>query len=217
MYVEPYIKICTSLIREWHWFSNPNVFNLYIHCRILLNHNATAWNGIDIPKNSFITSYENLALKTGMSISKVRTALKNLSETCDITCKSTNRNTLITVLNFFDKPITKKPVKPLVDMQNGKDFTTGNNIRNMNIKNSYGEFKNVFLTEDEFKKLRELYVTDFRFNNAVEILSSYIQSKGKDKYKCHYAVLNRHQWVYAKVNEKYPVPAEKTGGYNAFA
>lgn len=28
-------------------------------------------------------------------------------------------------------------------------------------------------------------------------------------------ILNRHQWVYAKVNEKYPIPAEKRGGYNA--
>lgn len=216
MYVEPYIKICTSLIREWHWFSNPNVFNLYIHCRLLLNHNATNWKGIEIPANSFITSYENLALKTGMSISKVRTALKNLSETCDITCKSTNRNTLITVLNFFDKPQSKKHVKPHIDMQNGKTFATGNNKIHVN-KKQYGEFNNVLLTDYEYKKLKELYKSDFHFNTAIEILSSYIQSKGKDKYKCHYAVLNKHQWVYAKVNEKYPLPAQQSGGYNAFA
>ena len=217
MYVEPYIKICTNLIREWHWFNNPNVFNLYIHCRILLNHNATTWQGIEIPKNSFITSYENLSLKTGMSISKIRTALKNLMETQDITCKSTNRNTIITVVNFFDSPNLKKPAKAHADMQSGKNSTTGNNksISCVN-KDKYGEFQNVKLTKEEHKKLQTIYKTDLRFNAAIEILSNYIESKGKDKYKSHYAVLNKNQWVYEKINLKYPL-IEQSGGYNAFA
>ena len=57
--------------------------------------------------------------------------------------------------------------------------------KNIKEKKSYGEFNNVLLTDEEFKKLQE------RFNDykqRIERLSSYIASSGK-KYKSHYAVI----------------------------
>ena len=53
-------------------------------------------------------------------------------------------------------------------------------------KEIYGEFKNVELTEDEFKKLKSLSLT-----NKIEDLSQYIENfpqKAK-KYKSHYATI----------------------------
>ena len=50
------------------------------------------------------------------------------------------------------------------------------------VKKSFGEFENVKLSENEETKLRELYGD--KFNEAIEVLSSYIASKG-DKYKNH--------------------------------
>lgn len=58
-----------------------------------------------------------------------------------------------------------------------------NNIINNNIYNIYGEFKNVKLTEEEYKKLEERNLLPY-----IEKLSSYIASKGK-KYKSHYATI----------------------------
>lgn len=75
-----------------------------------------------------------------------------------------------------------------------------NNTRmnNTSINNCHilGEFSNVKLTEDNIAKLKALYGD--KFNNAIETLSSYIESSGK-KYKNHYAVLGEHNWVYKKV------------------
>jgi hypothetical protein len=63
-------------------------------------------------------------------------------------------------------------------------------------KKKIGEFKNILLSDDEISKLQELYKD--KFSKAVETLSSYIASSGK-KYKSHYAVLGKHNWVYKKI------------------
>ena len=68
-------------------------------------------------------------------------------------------------------------------------------------KIKYGEFNNVKLTDTEYTKLKKIYLD--RLDDAIEILSSYIASKG-DKYKSHYAVLGKHNWVYKKINENKP-------------
>ena len=65
-------------------------------------------------------------------------------------------------------------------------------------KISFGEFKNVFLTQTEIDKLKVLYKTETKFNEGVEILSNYKESSGR-KYKSDYAVLNKSNWVYKKV------------------
>lgn len=67
-------------------------------------------------------------------------------------------------------------------------------------KIKYGEFNNVKLADDEYNKLKELYAN--KLDDAINILSSYLASKG-DKYKSHYAVLGKHNWVYKKIQENY--------------
>lgn len=66
-------------------------------------------------------------------------------------------------------------------------------------KIKYGEFNNVKLTDNEYNKLKELYAN--KLDDAINILSSYLASKG-DKYKSHYAVLSKHNWVYKKIQEQ---------------
>lgn len=66
-------------------------------------------------------------------------------------------------------------------------------------KIKYGEFNNVKLADDEYCKLKELYAN--KLDDAINILSSYLASKG-DKYKSHYAVLSKHNWVYKKIQEQ---------------
>ena len=53
-------------------------------------------------------------------------------------------------------------------------------------KDKYGEFKNVLLTDDEYKKLTERFSTDYK--ERIERLSGYVASTGKS-YKSHYATI----------------------------
>lgn len=65
-------------------------------------------------------------------------------------------------------------------------------------KEKYGEFKNVKLSKTEYDKLIQIYKGNHDLLKAIEILDSYVESKGKS-YKSHYAVLGKTQWVYKKV------------------
>lgn len=62
------------------------------------------------------------------------------------------------------------------NIQNTKKLNTNN-------KREYGEFKNVLLTDDEYKKLENINAL-----SQIENLSSYIASTGK-RYKSHYATI----------------------------
>ena len=53
-------------------------------------------------------------------------------------------------------------------------------------KSPYGEFKNVLLTDDEYKKLTERFSADYK--ERIERLSGYVASTGKS-YKSHYATI----------------------------
>ena len=53
-------------------------------------------------------------------------------------------------------------------------------------KGKYGEFKNVLLTDEEYKKLTERFSTDYK--ERIERLSGYVASTGKS-YKSHYATI----------------------------
>ena len=68
-------------------------------------------------------------------------------------------------------------------------------------KNTYGEFKNVYLTNEHILQLNEIYKSENKVNEAIEILSSYKESSGKT-YKNDYAVLGSHNWVFKKVFPK---------------
>jgi len=54
------------------------------------------------------------------------------------------------------------------------------------VKKKYGEFENVLLSDDEYKKLKSRYPD--MFLDYIERLSLYLESKGA-KYKSHYATI----------------------------
>ena len=67
------------------------------------------------------------------------------------------------------------------NIQNTKKQNTKK--QNTDIKREYGEFKNVLLTDEEYKKVEELNAL-----SQIENLSSYMASTGK-RYKDHYATI----------------------------
>lgn len=64
-------------------------------------------------------------------------------------------------------------------------------------KEVYGEFKNVFLFKGEYEKLILKEGKD-RTDEAIEVLGSYMESRGK-KYKSHYAALI--SWCFKSIDE----------------
>lgn len=97
------------------------------------------------------------------------------------------------------QPLQIQPVQnaPLNKRLKTKELKTKDSkTKKEELKSSFGEFKNVFLTQKEQAKLIDIYGS--KFNEAVEVLGSYKESKGK-KYKSDYAVLGEHNWVFKKI------------------
>lgn len=65
-----------------------------------MNWTDKKWKGQEIKRGSIVSSYEKLATETGLSVMQVRTAIKKLRSTGEITSKSSNKNTVFIVNNY---------------------------------------------------------------------------------------------------------------------
>lgn len=199
-----YIKIHRKII-DWEWYTDSNVKSLFLHCLIKANHKKKSWQGIEIDRGSFITSYAKLALELNLSIQQIRTAIGKLKSTNEVTFKTTSKYSVISINNYDDyQEINKQVNRQITNEQqtNNNQITTTNNEKNekndknKDTKHKYGQFKNVLLTDKEYNKLKKDYQN---IDEIIEFFSSYIEEKGY-KSKSHNLTIRR--WVIKAFNEK---------------
>lgn len=94
-----YIKLYRKLM-QWEWYKNYVVKDLFIHCIIRANFTDQPFEGMVIKRGQFVTSIKNLASDLGFSEQQIRTAMEKLKLTNEITTKSTNKFTVVTVINW---------------------------------------------------------------------------------------------------------------------
>lgn len=87
-------------ILEWEWYSDINTCRLFIHLLLKANWKDGRFQGTEVPRGSLVTSYNSLAKQTGLSVQNVRTAIKHLILTGEITSKQQAKFTVITVKNY---------------------------------------------------------------------------------------------------------------------
>ena len=87
---------------KWEWSSEPNMVALFIHILLSANYESKKWKGISIERGQFLTSLPSLSAAVGLSVQQVRTCLKRLVESGEITDNSTNKYRLITICKYDD-------------------------------------------------------------------------------------------------------------------
>lgn len=85
---------------EWEWYKNIPVRILFEHCLLKANHEDKKWQGAIIKKGSFVTSYENLSIETGLTYKQVRNALSKLKMTGEVAHKGHSQYSVITIKNW---------------------------------------------------------------------------------------------------------------------
>ncbi|MCP3681708.1 MAG: hypothetical protein GY861_03370 [bacterium] len=188
-----WIKLHRSFT-EWEWYDQPNMVWLFIKCLLLANHEDKKWHGIDIRRGSFITSYENLSSKKAkVSVQQIRTALKRLKSTGEITIKTTNQYTHISIINYdkhqsFNKQINKQITNE--QQTNNKQITTTKEYKNdKNVKKKEVPRPK----EEDFERIASKYKVPLSFVlSKWDDLQTYCRAKGKT-YKNYNAALS--QWV----------------------
>jgi hypothetical protein len=175
--MEGWIKVHRKLV-DWEWYNDINVKVVFLHLLLTANHKEKQWKGQTILRGQKLTSIEHLADDVGLTFQQTRTALKKLKSTHEITIKTTNKNTLITIEKFNnyqfeideDNKQNNKQFNNLItnnQQTNNKQITTNKNEKNNNndnIKKEKNKKRKTFeevLAENNCSEELEITVRDF--------------------------------------------------------
>jgi hypothetical protein len=101
LYDNGFIKLHRKIL-NWQWYEDTNVFRLFTHLLFTANWEDKKWLNILIKRGQLVTSLEGLSGQTGLTVKQIRTALDKLKMTNEITTKTTNRYTLVTIEKYSD-------------------------------------------------------------------------------------------------------------------
>lgn len=94
-----HIKIDRRIL-EWEWYKDLNTCRLFFHLLLRANWKDGRFQGMEIPRGSLVTSYNNLAAETGLSVKNVRTALKHLETTGEVAVNRHPKFSVVTIKNY---------------------------------------------------------------------------------------------------------------------
>jgi len=160
-----FIKISRKM-KDWGWYTNINTKAIFFHCLIRANWETRDVLGEVLNRGQFLTSLNNLAKETGVSLGATRKALKNLKKTNEINIKSTNKYSIITVCKYdnYQSPKQKNDKQTTNKRQtNDKQTTTEEELKNLRSKEIEINKENKIGEKDKIKD------DDFHFLNSYKL------------------------------------------------
>ena len=94
-----WIQLHRSL-QKWEWYTDVNTCHLFLHLLLSANHKQTKWRGQTIKVGQLMTGRKILSTETGLTEQQIRTCLKRLESTSEITITKYNKYSIITVTNW---------------------------------------------------------------------------------------------------------------------
>ena len=148
-------------ITEWEWYHDVNVRLVFLHLMLKANFKDKRWCGTVVQRGQLVTSIGHLSAEIGITNQQTRTALDKLKSTGEITIKTTNKFTLVTIENYTlyqdttdeDNKQNNKQITNEQQTNNKQITTTKERKERKNEKNSYSarksKSKNRFHNHDE--------------------------------------------------------------------
>lgn len=96
---EGFVPIYRKIL-NWEWITDSKVFHFWVYCLLKANHKEKKWHGKTIKPGQFITSLPSIEADIGLTAQSSRTCINKLKSTGEIINQSTNRNRMITVVNW---------------------------------------------------------------------------------------------------------------------
>lgn len=94
-----FVKLYRSLL-DWEWYSDLNTRAVFMHMLLRANYADQKFEGQHIPRGSFVSSRHRLSQEVGVSERSLRTALKHLKATGEVTSTSFAKYTIYKVVNY---------------------------------------------------------------------------------------------------------------------
>jgi len=147
--MEGWIKIHRRF-QQWEWYTNSEMVHLFIHLLITATHKDGKWKGHEIKRGQTVAGISSLHKKTGISVQTIRTCINRLKSTGEITVKSTNKFSIITICNYEDYQGMDNATNTQINTQTNKQLTN-----NQQTTNYIQEGKEVNKKAEEAKNKKE--------------------------------------------------------------
>ena len=123
--MEPWIKLYRKF-REWEWYGDVVVMSVFIHLLLSANWKPKKWNGITLDVGEVVIGRKKLAEVLKISEQQVRTALDKLESTQVINRRTTNKYTIVKVLNYCNYQGRDEEHQPTNNQQTTNKQPTNN-------------------------------------------------------------------------------------------
>ena len=208
-----YIKLHRKFL-EWEWYRNEHTKNLFIHCLLKANWKESKFEGNVIQRGSFVSSIDILANETGLTSDEVRTAIKHLICTGEITKQSTNKYTVFSVVNYdLYQPVSQAEPKQapsysqsIPNNRRNKEYKEINNICAPESHDS--NFDKDEQLQKDFEIIYALYPKKRGKTVAFTNYKQWVSKAGKDVGGKRYRLTNRQIYLAVK---KYIRQQEESG------
>lgn len=94
-----YIKIHRKLL-GWQWIGVPEMVSVWIHLLMDAYYEPGEWKGVKIGRGQLTVGRTAYAVRCGISERQFRTCMERLKATSEITTKTTNKYTLVTICQY---------------------------------------------------------------------------------------------------------------------
>lgn len=199
-----WISLHRSLL-QWEWYTDPNTFRVFMHLLLNANHSRGKHQGTVIEIGQVKTGRKTIANQLTLSEQNVRTSLIRLKSTNEITIKSFNTFSIISITNwdkyqnkYIDQPASQLHAnqqvtsnQPASNQQVTSYLTTNNNINNNNNenKNNKNNKKEICGRNQKIVELYKLILPDLP-----TVLKLSPQRVSKINKICNELLKNKQDW-----------------------
>lgn len=153
---------------EWRWYHDEMVKSLYIHCLLKAYVKDFEIGGEIFERGTFITSTLKLADELGTTRQKIRTALEKLVSTNEITIKSTNKKTVIKVVNYTIYQDKENKNNQQNNQQPNHQITNKQPTDNQQITTDLDNIYNNIYKKEREKDIKEIVLVNTNTSKKVE-------------------------------------------------
>ncbi len=154
-----YVKISRKIL-DWEWYTDINTKVLFLHILLKANWKPSRFQGTEVPRGSLVTSQQNMAAETGLTIKNVRTALKHLENTGEVAVSRHPKFSVITVKNYnqYQSSGSQMAVDGQSNGSRGATIDEGKKERKEEYnKSPKGDYESGTPESSVFITIRELY------------------------------------------------------------
>ncbi len=138
---------------DFEYYKDAQTKGIYIHLLLTAEYSPRRLHGVELAAGEALTTVKELAAKTGASKSQTRTALTRLQRANKIAIRTTNKFTVITLINagFQDDN------EPEISKQNGKEFEKESANKSQTKLTEFSKPSLLYKKEEEELKKEEIH------------------------------------------------------------